>query len=123
MASPPRDFDEHPILVPEQDRPRISARLTSGKYVAAPPPTAALTPKTPHVGARFTLRWTRKKTGHVDAGTGQWDVFQDRIELACKAKNPIFLPLFDTTIENPGKDDADVYVLSPTQILVHRVDV
>lgn len=123
MASPPRDFDEHPILVPEQDRPRISARLTSGKYVALPPPTAALTPKTPHVGARFTLRWTRKKTGHVDAGTGQWDVFQDRIELACKAKNPIFLPLFDTTVENPGKDDADVYVLSPTQILVHRVDV
>jgi pimeloyl-ACP methyl ester carboxylesterase len=123
LETPPLDQGDHPLILPEKDRANDAARFTSGKYIALPPPTGTLTPGAPYLGARFTLRWTRKKTDHVDAGTGQWNVYNDRIELACKAKNPIFLPLFDTTIENPGKDDADVYVLSPTQILVHRVDV
>lgn len=120
---PALDFDDHPTLLPETVRPRVAARFTAGGYVALPPRTGELRPGTPFVGDRFTLRWTRKKTGHVDSGAGAWDVFKDRIEVACNTRKQRWRPLFTGTIENPGDDTAAVHVLSPTHVLVHKVDV
>ncbi len=119
---PALDFEDHPTTLPEKDRARVAARLTAGYYVALPPSTGELRPGKPYAGARFTLRWTRKKTGHEDSGAGEWDVFKDRIEIACNARKPVYLPLFTHTIENPSNDVATVYVLTPSQILLHRVD-
>lgn len=120
---PALDLEDRPLALAAEDRPRVAARLARGNYVALPSPTAILTPAAPFVHARFTLRWSRKRTGHVDGGSGAWDIYQDRIEIACKTRNPIYLPILTSTIENPGKDDAAVYMLSPTQLLVHRADV